>query len=75
VGWGHSCIEHALAFARKAQVANVVLFHHDPYHTDAELEVLLDEAHRQWDGHGGHVCLANEGLTVELDAAGVRLTP
>jgi len=74
VGWGHSCIEHALAFASKAEVGMVVLFHHDPYHNDDELEALLVEAHRQWDGTAERVCLAREGLKVELDASGVRLT-
>jgi len=74
VGWGHSCIEHALAFARKAEVGMVVLFHHDPYHNDDELEVLLAEARRQWDGTDERVCLAHEGLKVVLDASGVRLT-
>lgn len=74
VGWGHSCIEHALAFARKAAVGAVVLFHHDPYHTDDELEALLDQARGQWDGAEAGLCLAREGLTVVLDDAGVRLT-
>ena len=75
VGWGHSCIEHALAFAVKAEVGTVVLFHHDPYHNDDELEALLAEARRQWNGTDERVCLAREGLTVVLDAAGVRLSP
>ena len=66
--------EHALAFASKAEVGMVVLFHHDPYHNDDELEALLVEAHRQWDGTAERVCLAREGLKVELDASGVRLT-
>ncbi len=74
VGWGHSCIEHALAFARKAEVGMVVLFHHDPYHNDDELEVLLAEARRQWDGTDERVCLVHEGLKVVVDASGVRLT-
>jgi ribonuclease BN (tRNA processing enzyme) len=74
VGWGHSCIEHALAFAAKAEVGTVVLFHHDPYHNDDELEALLAEARRQWNGTEERVCLAREGLTVVLDATGVRLT-
>src|SRR5207245_6389997 len=34
IGWGHSCIEHVMGFARKAEAGAVVLFHHDPYHTD-----------------------------------------
>ena len=46
VGWGHSSIEHVMEFANKADVDRIVLFHHDPYHTDDELEALLVEAQR-----------------------------
>ena len=37
-----------MAVARKLGVDQVVLFHHDPYHTDEELEVLLADAKQQW---------------------------
>ena len=73
VGWGHSCIEHVTAFARKADVDHLVLFHHDPYKTDAELELLLDQARSCWNGDGGKVRLAHEGMTISLDSDGVRL--
>ena len=73
MGWGHSSIGHVVAFARKADVRNLVLFHHDPYHTDAELEALVDEARTLW-GDGCHcVCPAWEGMTIELDGRGVRV--
>ena len=35
----------------KADVGRLVLFHHDPYHTDDELEALLAEARRDSAGH------------------------
>jgi hypothetical protein len=43
-----------------------VLFHHDPYHTDEELEGLLQQARKLWDGEAQRVCLAREGMTVDL---------
>jgi phosphoribosyl 1,2-cyclic phosphodiesterase len=43
VGWGHSSIQHALAFAAAAGVRRLVPCHHDPSHTDDLLDVLLDE--------------------------------
>lgn len=43
-GWGHSSLEHALAFAAQAEVRELVPFHHDPSHTDADLDRLLLEA-------------------------------
>ena len=53
VGWGHSSIGDAMEFANKADVDKLVLFHHDPYHTDDELEALLERRARQLAGHGG----------------------
>lgn len=72
VGWGHSCIEHVMSFAGKAGAQSVLLFHHDPYHVDDELEALLVEARRQWDGPDDRVRLAHEGMTIDLDGDGVR---
>jgi ribonuclease BN (tRNA processing enzyme) len=60
-------------FADKAGVRNLVLFHHDPYHTDDELEELLTEARKIWTSAEDRVCLANEGMTITLDNEGVRL--
>jgi phosphoribosyl 1,2-cyclic phosphodiesterase len=74
VGWGHSCIEHAMEFAHKAEVRTVVLFHHDPYHVDDELDTLVVEARRLWDGTDEQVCLAHEGMTIIVDEDGVRFS-
>ena len=71
-GWGHSAIGHVVAFARKAEVERLVLFHHDPYHTDEEIEALVAEAREVW-GDGQRVCSAWEGMTFQLDADGVSL--
>lgn len=40
VGWGHSAMEHTLAFARLAGVKKLVAFHHDPAHDDARLDAM-----------------------------------
>lgn len=64
VGWGHSSIAAVMQFAHKAGVEKVVLFHHDPYHTDSELEELLEEARAKWPGKEDRVCLAHEGMTI-----------
>jgi phosphoribosyl 1,2-cyclic phosphodiesterase len=40
VGWGHSSYEHAINAAHSAGVKRLVLFHHDPNRTDAELQEL-----------------------------------
>jgi ribonuclease BN (tRNA processing enzyme) len=41
VGYGHSSVAHAVAFARAAEVARLVPFHHDPRHDDAALDGLF----------------------------------
>lgn len=45
-GWGHSTLEHTLAFARLAEVKRLVTFHHDPSHSDAMLDALHEQARR-----------------------------
>jgi phosphoribosyl 1,2-cyclic phosphodiesterase len=73
VGWGHSAFEHVMRFADKADVERVILFHHDPYHTDDELEALLAETHARWEKDHSAVCLAHEGMVVTLDEGGVAI--
>ena len=43
MGWGHSSVTHAAAFARAAGVRQLALFHHDPMRSDRELEELYDQ--------------------------------
>ena len=44
IGWGHSSLQHTLAFATLVGVKHLVPFHHDPAHTDADLDRLMAEA-------------------------------
>jgi phosphoribosyl 1,2-cyclic phosphodiesterase len=44
IGWGHSSLQHTLAFAALARVKHLVPFHHDPSHTDADLDRLIAAA-------------------------------
>jgi ribonuclease BN (tRNA processing enzyme) len=46
VGWGHSTVHDALAFARLAGVKHLVPFHHDPGREDAALEAAVEAAVR-----------------------------
>ncbi len=47
VGWGHSSLDHTLAFAGQAEVKRLVTFHHDPDHADPFLDDLHHVAVRQ----------------------------
>lgn len=44
VGWGHSALEHAIAFAGLAGARQLVTFHHDPSHDDDTIDRLTAEA-------------------------------
>jgi len=66
VGWGHSSVEQAVAFARITNVRRLVMFHHDPDHDDEELELLFSPARELWGDEGEPPLLAFEGMEVEL---------
>ena len=40
VGWGHSGMRDAVLFANRVRAQNLLLFHHDPGHTDETLEQM-----------------------------------
>jgi phosphoribosyl 1,2-cyclic phosphodiesterase len=44
IGWGHSSIRHALAFAGAMRVRHLVTFHHDPSHNDDALDQIVLDA-------------------------------
>jgi phosphoribosyl 1,2-cyclic phosphodiesterase len=67
VGWGHSSVAHAVAFARRANVGRLVLFHHDPDRSDDAVDRLAERAADLWDGAGGPPPVAaHEGMAIEL---------
>ncbi len=66
--WGHSSIAHTVTFGLMTKVRNLVLFHHDPAHTDDELEVHKKRAKELWGGgNNGAPVLAREGMEIELE--------
>jgi phosphoribosyl 1,2-cyclic phosphodiesterase len=63
IGWGHSTVDHSLAFARQAGVGRLLLFHHDPSHDDATVAALAERA-------AAH---AGRGLIAEAAVEGAEL--
>jgi phosphoribosyl 1,2-cyclic phosphodiesterase len=43
VGWGHSSLSDALAFGHRTGVERLLLFHHDPLHSDDFLDAFGDD--------------------------------
>jgi len=44
IGWGHSSMKDAIDFAKLSQVKKLILFHHDPLHSDATLEDMFEQS-------------------------------
>ena len=66
--WGHSTPAYAVRVAAEAGVRRLDLFHHDPGHTDEQLDEMLTAARRVSEMIGGpEVHSAHEGGTVEID--------
>jgi phosphoribosyl 1,2-cyclic phosphodiesterase len=68
-GWGHSSVAHAVRFAQSVRAEGLVLFHHDPLHSDSDLAKLESRARELWNSGGQAPLLAREGMTLALDAA------
>lgn len=66
VGWGHSSVRQAVSFARMTGAERLVLFHHDPVHTDELLDAHCARARELWQGGGVPPELASEGMAIEL---------
>jgi phosphoribosyl 1,2-cyclic phosphodiesterase len=65
-GWGHSSVESAVAFARAVGARRLVLFHHDPNHSDATLEQLEVRAHSLTPPGDEPPLIAREGMVLEV---------
>lgn len=61
-GWGHSTWKQAMEAGIQAGVRKIVLYHHDPYHEDAAVDQILENAKKIYP----NVIAAREGLEVRL---------
>ncbi|HSI81965.1 MAG TPA: MBL fold metallo-hydrolase [Solirubrobacterales bacterium] len=72
VGWGHSAVSDALTFGRRVDARRLVLFHHDPLHSDDSLDALHAAARARWADLGGDpaaVEMGIEGSELEVSTA------
>jgi phosphoribosyl 1,2-cyclic phosphodiesterase/ActR/RegA family two-component response regulator len=70
VGWGHGCVDDAVALALQAGAKQLYLFHHDPDHADQKIAEMVEHARQLVKAQGAklEVDAAREGLVVELAA-------
>ena len=62
IGWGHSTWQEAVKVAKAAGAKQLILFHHDPSHTDDDLDAIAQEAVLQFPA----TIVAREGLAITL---------
>jgi phosphoribosyl 1,2-cyclic phosphodiesterase len=71
VGWGHSRLSDTLAFAQRTGAERLLLFHHDPLHSDDFLDAFHGTAVQRWEEMGGRaeqVEIAAERRELEVRA-------
>ena len=65
--WGHCTIDYAVLVAKESGAKRLALFHHDPSHSDDDLDELLDAARCTATYFGvPDVVAAFEGLTLDI---------
>ncbi len=67
-GWGHGCVEDSVMLALQAGVKKLVLFHHDPGHTDRKIDALVRHARALVKQQHGKLKVeaAREGMVIQL---------
>jgi phosphoribosyl 1,2-cyclic phosphodiesterase len=65
IGWGHSSVNDAVAFAQASSARRLLLFHHDPSHSDGVLETMQADA-RELSTDEEPPTLAREGMVVDV---------
>ena len=60
--FGHSTVDYAVALAERCEVGQLLLFHHDPWRTDDEVDAIVD----RWRAGPTKVSAAMQGDTIVL---------
>ncbi len=62
IGWGHSTWTEGMKLCKAANVKKMVIFHHDPDHTDDFMVKLEAEATSTWD----RIIVAKDGMELDV---------
>jgi phosphoribosyl 1,2-cyclic phosphodiesterase len=65
-GWGHAPIEDAVEAAKRADVKRLVICHHDPLRTDAQLDDIAERICRDQQNEDLEIVIAREGMTLAI---------
>jgi phosphoribosyl 1,2-cyclic phosphodiesterase len=64
VGWGHSTWQEGVRLSQQAGAKKLMIFHHDPDHSDAVMDQVAKDAKKLWSG----AAVAKEGTSIEVGA-------
>ena len=64
LGWGHSTTEQVARFAEKTEVDRLLLFHHDPMHSDEQLDQMREDVVARWGVDDDRCIVAAEGAEI-----------
>jgi phosphoribosyl 1,2-cyclic phosphodiesterase len=70
IGWGHGSISSAVTLAIEAEVQTLLLFHHDPGHSDETVDRMVRSARELAMENGSHLEIigARQGSEFHLEA-------
>jgi phosphoribosyl 1,2-cyclic phosphodiesterase len=68
VGWGHPRATTVVDFAVQGKVRQLALTHHDPMHSDRDVDLMVLECQERAEAHGAELEVfgAREGVTLKL---------
>lgn len=68
IGWGHSFFQFPVEVAMLSGVQQLVIFHHDPMHSDEFIDQMLEQAQKIVSERGSEVVCqaAREGMEIEI---------
>jgi phosphoribosyl 1,2-cyclic phosphodiesterase len=67
VGFGHSRAADVASFAAKVGARRLALFHHDPFHSDDELDAIRERVLERWSVEPARVVIAAEGADLAIE--------
>ena len=66
MGWGHGSYQSCIEMADRIDAGKIVLTHHEPTRTDAELDAIYDSISKQYGHLGPELFIAKEGMIIDL---------
>lgn len=68
IGWGHPRATTVVDFAVQGQVRQLALTHHDPMHSDRDVDLMVLECQERAESHGAELEVfgAREGVTLKI---------